>query len=351
MGCGSGGPDDKRVRVNVGGEQLYVAPAGENQARVQGILPTRGSEDVSNLLGSINSHAERQKDEDKRDYLPDMANDWVIDVRFDGDPRLDPKRVSDLFGADWRGLYGSLTIYALNPDTGHWTYLISADGPKEVTRLKISWDFIDPIDDKADLPTSHTFSSREAAVQKAVSALGVASLKASHTPEEAARRAAWLSEFKTRLNYSPALILRAPKDKKYEGKDIWDVMLCLGLRWGDMDVFHWVNRSGLGDDYFFSVSTLTPPGYFFPEEIAAGKVRVNDLVFGFSAPRCSQPAQVFESMVRAVQYTQKRLGGTIIEETGSDADLGKIRQRIRSVDQEMKSNGFTPGGGSALRLF
>ena len=205
MGCGSGGSDDKRVRVSVGGEQLYVAPAGENQARVRGVLPMKGSEDVSNLLGSINSHAERPKNQDKRDYLPDMATDWFIDVRFDGDPRLDPKRVSELFGADWRGHYGSLTIFGLNPDSGHWTYLISADGPKEVTRLKISWDFIDPIDDKAELPTSHTFSAREAAVQKAVSSLGVASLKASHSPEEAARRARWLRDFKSRLDYSPTV--------------------------------------------------------------------------------------------------------------------------------------------------
>ena len=139
---------------------------------------------------------------------------------------------------------------------------------------------------------------------------------------------------------------------KYEGRDIWDVMLCLGLRWGDMDVFHWVNPSGLGDDYFFSVSTSTPPGYFFPEEIAAGKVRVDDLVFGFSAPRCSQPGQVFESMVRAVQYTQKRLGGTIIDETGSDARPWKdtAEDSIR-WSKNSKSNGFTPGSNSALRLF
>ena len=262
-----------------------------------------------------------------------------------------PKRVSDLFNADWRRLYGNLTIFALNPDTGHWTYLISADGPKKVTRLKISWGFIDPIQDKADLPTSHTFSAREAAVQKAVDSLGVASLKTSHSPEEAARRARWLREFKSRMDYSPTLIVRAPKGKTFEGGDIWDVMLCLGLKWGDMDVFHWENEGGPGDDFFFNVWTSTSPGYFFPEAIAAGKVRVEDLIFGFSAPRCSQPSQVFESMVRAVQYTQKRLGGTIADESGSDADIGKIREKIRFVEQELKSNGFTPGSESGLRLF
>jgi cell division protein ZipA len=123
------------------------------------------------------------------------------------------------------------------------------------------------------------------------------------------------------------------------------------LRWGDMDVFHWENSGGPGHDHLFSVWTSTPPGYLFPEDVAAGKVRVNDLVFGFSVPRCSKPDQVFEAMVRAAEYVQRRLGGSITDEVGGEADLDSIRQKIRSIEQEMKSNGFTPGGDSALRLF
>ena len=60
---------------------------------------------------------------------------------------------------------------------------------------------------------------------------------------------------------------------------------------------------------------------------------------------------VFESMDRAVRYAQKRLGGTITDETGREFDIGEIRQKIQSVEQEMKSNGFNPGRDSALRLF
>jgi cell division protein ZipA len=176
-------------------------------------------------------------------------------------------------------------------------------------------------------------------------------MKASHTPDDAASRARWLQDFKSRFDYSPILVLRATTGKKYEGRDIWDVMLSIGLRWGDMDVFHWQNSSGYGDDEFFSVWTSTSPGYFLPEEVAAGKVRVEDLVFGFSHPRCSQPSQVFESMLRAVQYSQKRLGGTITDESGGAIDAERIRRKIRSIKQEMKSNGFTPGGDSALHLF
>ena len=347
MGCGSGGSGDASVRV--GGDELYLAPAGESQSRVRGILPTQGSEDMSRLLDTPTTTGEPSNGDVVRDYLPDLATDWVIDIRFEGDPRLDPKRILDHFNAEWRRRYGGPTIFALDPDAGRWTFLISADGPKAVTRLKLAWDFINRTDDEVGPP--QVFSEREVAVQKALVPLGVAKLKTSLGPEEAARRARWLRELKSRMDYSPTVILHAPKGKRFEGRDIWDVMLCLGLKWGDMDLFHWENKGGPGDDAFFSVWTSTSPGYFFPEAIAAGKVRVEDLVFGFSAARCSQPSRVFESMVRAVQYTQKRLGGTIADESGSDAGLGKIREKIRSVEQELESKGFTPGGESALRLF
>ena len=214
--------------ARVGNEGYYVAPAGASQTRVQGILPAKGSEDVSYLLGSITSHVERSREEGERDYLPDIATDWVIDVRFAGDPRLDPKRVSDLFGADWRKLHGGLTIFALNPDTGHWTFLISADGPKEVTRLKMAWDFMDSTGDGAELPSPQVFSARDAAVREAVRPLGMAELRVSLSPDEAARRAHWLDGFKARLDYSPSVILRAPRGKKFDGRDIWDVMLGSG---------------------------------------------------------------------------------------------------------------------------
>ncbi|RPI27623.1 MAG: hypothetical protein EHM61_07865 [Acidobacteria bacterium] len=51
-----------------------------------------------------------------------------------------------------------------------------------------------------------------------------------------------------------------------------------------MDLFHWANTTDRGDDSFFSVWTTTAPGYFLPEMIAAGEVRVDDLVYGYSVP-------------------------------------------------------------------
>ncbi len=350
MGCGSPGPDDGRARVE--GQELYVAPAGWLQARVRNLLPTRGSEDVSSLLGNPMPNVALPENEGPRDYLPDSMTDWVIDVRFGGDPPLDPRRISGLFDDPaWQQRHGPMTIFALDPDKGHWTYLISADGPKQVTRLKLAWAYLDPLDENPETSSPQVFRERETAAREAIGPLGAAALTMSLSPDEAADRARQLLDFKARLDYSPKLALRAPKGELFEGREIWDVMLSLGLAWGDMDVFHWINPGEDGDDSFFSVWTSTPPGYFLPEEIAAGNVRVEDLVFGFSVPRCSRPGDVFESMARAIQYARKRLGGTIVDESGSAADLEEIRRKVHSVEREMKSHGFRPGSHSALLLF
>ena len=97
--------------------------------------------------------------------------------------------------------------------------------------------------------------------------------------------------------------------------------------------------------------TSTPPGYFLPEEIAAGRVRVDDLVFGYSIPRSADPVAVFDSMTRAVEYAQRRLAGDITAEDGGPVDLDTTRAAVVRIASELESFGFAPGSGNALRQF
>src|SRR5262249_15826044 len=126
-------------------------------------------------------------------------------------------------------------------------------------------------------------------------------------------------------------------------KAIWDVMLCLGLQWGDMDLFHWENPGIHGDDHLFSVWTSTPPGYFFPEEIAADRVQSHDLIFGFSIPRTFQPELIFDSMTKAIRYAQKRLGGRLVDIEGNPFSEQTELSKIRNVVKQLRNAGFEPG--------
>jgi cell division protein ZipA len=314
------------------------------------LLPTQPSEDVSHLLGKVDLPP-RQQSEAERDYLPDPGVDWVITAEFAGRPRLIPSRVAASFDKNWRERFGGLTLYGRDASNGQWTYLISADGPTAVTELKLAWDYASSLDQDEPATPPALYASRLKETERLLSAHGKVQVKASLAPDDAAARSATLKEVQEEFDYSAVLVLEAPRGRKFRGKQIWDVMLCLGLRWGDMDCFHWQNSSELGDDSFFSVETSTPPGYFLPEEIAADRLHTTDLVFGFSAPRCAAPARVLEAMIQATQYAQKRLGGTILDGDGNPADFDALRGDIQTIEDHLRELGLPCGSNDALRLF
>ena len=128
-------------------------------------------------------------------------------------------------------------------------------------------------------------------------------------------------------------------------------MLCLGLAYGDGDLFHWINNSNFGDDLFFTVETSTAPGYFIPERMATGKGDVADLIFGFSIPRSADPVVVFDSTANAVEYAQQRFGGEIVLESGESFDRDAERAKIADVVRKLREAGFVPGESATLRVF
>ncbi|HEX5106309.1 MAG TPA: cell division protein ZipA C-terminal FtsZ-binding domain-containing protein [Pirellulaceae bacterium] len=331
-------------------DEYVIAPASESDSRAAALLPTEPSEDVSHLLGAIDLPSPKPE-ESERDYLPELAVDWVITAQFAGRPKLAPSHVNALFDRNWRERFGGLTLYGRDAADGRWTYLISSDGPSAVTELKLAWDYASPLEEDEAATTAAQFAARLKEVERRLAAFGKVQVSASQSPEEAAARSETLKEVQREWNYPAVLVLEAPRGQKFSGKQIWDVMLCLGLRWGDMDCFHWRNPSEVGDDHWFSVETSTPPGYFLPEEIAANRVHTTDLVFSLSVPRCAAPVEVFEAMIEAAQYARRRLGGTICDGDGNPADLDALCSDIQKIESYLGEIGIPCGSGTALRLF
>ena len=180
--------------------------------------------------------------------------------------------------------------------------------------------------------------------------LNASDVHPSTSPDEAAKRSSHLLELVGSCDACADVVLAANTKAGFEGKAIWDVMLSLGLGWGDMDLFHWENPGIPGDDHLFSVWTSTPPGYFFPESIAQGKVRTTDLIFGFSVPRTWQPDTVLDSMLQAVQYAKRRLGGIVLDSNGSEFSERVLKAEIQKTVMTMTDAGFPPGSYEALYL-
>ncbi len=328
---------------------LVLEPALETKVRAA-LLPTKPSEDARHVLGKIDIK-KSDVPSDGKNYLPESAVSWVLDIRFKDAPELDPEKVDAEFDKAWRESFGRFTSYGRDIDTGKWTYLVSSDGPKRVDHLKFVFDYVDVLNDSSPLPTPRQYEQRLHRIQERLTRFGTPIISPSLSPELASKRSEKLRDLKRTADLSIVLVLKAPTDRQFEGRKVWDTMLCLGLDWGDMDCFHGKNDTELGDDFFFSVETSTDPGYFLPEEVAAGRVSVDDLVFVYSVPRCAEPIKVFEVMTRAVDYCKGRMGGTVVDSQGNKINVDRMRKQIENAVESLRKEGFKPGESATLQLF
>ena len=332
-----------------GREELFEATASESQARAEAVLPTEGSEDASQVLGKFTKEElSRPPVDENRDYLPNPKVDWVLHVDFPPTLVFKKADIGSIFSKDWMNQHDRPTVFGFSPDIRRWTFVYAGGVPDNYNRLQIAWK-MRPIDHDGPI-TQQQFEGYKVAVEKAASKLKASGVRSDLSPSDAANRSATLVELAESSNQGIDVVLQAPKGRTFDGKAIWDVMLCLGLRWGDMDLFHWDNPGILGDDHLFSVWTSTPPGYFFPERIAAGQVQTADLAFGFSIPRTFKPEEMFDSMMKAVQYAQKRLGGRLVNVDGSPFSEDATRSQIRNLVKTLRCAGFEPGTDDALYL-
>lgn len=346
--------DDTRqsAGVELNGEKFVVVPSTVSENRVANTgIPKKGSEDMTHLLKPPNVAARPRRFDEDRDYRPDDKIEWVIDVEFEGAPVLQRSRVLELFDKSWRGENGKPVLFGWSPEDKHWTYLVAAGVPETYTKLAFGWKLLDPVAKTKSKIETATLLRYKTSLSERLHALGKAALRENRSADQAVHIGDNILDLVSQCNREISVALTAPEGKSYGGQEIWDIMLCLGLRWGDMDIFHWQNNSDVGGDFFFSVWTSTPPGYFFPEEAAAGRVNVHDLVFGFSLPRSCDPHAVFSSMMQAVKYAQKRLGGKITDGEGMLLDEQATLRQIDALVEQMKKAGFVPGEGSTLRVF
>lgn len=331
-------------------EKFFVAPASESQARAESVLPAKGSEDASHLLHRwvVEGQSGEHSDE-SRDYLPNKKIDWVVHLDFAADTILKKANIQQVFNQTWREKHHYPEIFGYSPEEKRWTFVNAGGVPDLYSRLQLAWK-LRSLDNDESL-ASDRLGTYLAATRQAGQKLKATGVRPATSPDEAARQSAHLLELVESCSSQPVVVLKAISKNGFEGRAIWDVMLSVALRWGDMDLFHWENPGIPGDDHLFSVWTSTPPGCFFPEEIAEGRVHTADLVFGFSVPRTWQPEVVVESMLRAIHYAKRRLGGRVLDGDGSDLSEEKLKAELRGTVTILTQAGFPPGSDDALYLF
>ncbi len=326
-------------------QNLKITTASESDERAARLLPTKGSEDVSSLLvrPQIPPGGEPK-------FGPLEAVQWVIDISATPEGAFKRSQVLGVFDGDWREQNGQPAIYGRAAADKTWSYIDAADAPDEYDQLALGLELKSIW---AVPPPEPRLNEIAQAAETAAKRLGAAGTTLRLPVKTAVARARELEALHQELEDARAVVLlAAPEGKTFDGNAIWDVMMCLGLRWGDMDLFHWENNDhSLGDDHLFSVSSSTAPGYFLPEEIAAGRLHVGNLVFDFSIPRSADPKVVLEGMLAAATYAQKRLGGELVDGEGGDLNPDVLRKHVADVAARLTRAGFPPGHSATMSLF
>lgn len=332
-------------------DDFFISTASQSSVRIEKLGLNEATEDVSHILDESQLQIPEIKNKEKRiEYKPDSNREWIIDLVIPNGTIIKQEKLYELFDLEWRKNFTS-TIFGHSPEDNRWTYALAGDAPQTFNEIQVAIGLLDVFNEEN---TNYDPKKLERYILELKKKMKNHSLEFEIKETESKEFAIEKSKELVRLNelFDKDILIGLQSENEYNGKEVWDVLLSLGLKWGgDGDLFHWNNNSDYATDQHFSVWTSTEPGYFLPEQVKKGKMNPTNLVFGFSIPRSADPINIYRVLVNSIKYCQTRLGGQIINRNGEpfneQLELIQLSQLIKS----MSDNGIIPGSDNSLMLY
>lgn len=313
-------------------------------------LSFKGSEDQSKLLVTHFNVDEIPEADAKGSYFANTKFNWIITLEANANVLFKKDSVNKYFSGNWKQQAQYPTLYVLPKNSTSWVLLNSSDYKNtEYQKIALVWKLHDTKNPEK-VYTKEELSKLDALAKKNMQLLKTNKITYNYPADQAAETSQKLTRLITDNNKWALIILKA--DNRFDGRDIWDVMMSVGLEWGDKDLFHWNNKDfPFADSKYLSVWTHTDPGYFLPDDIQQGKTYTKDLVFGFSIPRSIAPKDIYEAMYNISLYAQERLGGTLTDAEGNTVNMDKQLKQIDTIVKNLEKEAIHNGTGDALFLF
>jgi cell division protein ZipA len=329
------------------GQDYSISTESQSDDRVKNLGMDKPSENASYILDiKMLSFPKDKKRNPDQNFTPDPELDYIVNLEPTDGSTLDLGYLSQLFDLNWRQKYSS-TIYGHSIKDNRWTFAFSSDSPASFDKIQVAVNLLNTFGvDKNYNPQKLNRYYDE--LLKRISDKKIKVIK-KESVAAAIDKAKILVDIHDLFDKEANIVLKS--NSTFDGLKAWDALLCVGLKWGDGDLFHWNNKSDYGSDDFFGVGTSTEPTYFLPEDVKAGKMNPADLIFGFSIPRNADPIGVYKAMTKAVHYSQKKLGGVILNQSGQAFDENIELKKVTKLVEAMKAKGIEPGSDHALQIF
>lgn len=124
----------------------------------------------------------------------------------------------------------------------------------------------------------------------------------------------------------------------FQGEQLYKVVFELGMRHGDMEIFHYCGRHG-DEQPQFRMANLLKPGYFDLKDI--NKTRTHALCFFFELMGDQDNMKTYESMLSVINRIRDELGGEMHDENRSVFTIQTsehCRNRIRDYQRRRLLN-------------
>jgi cell division protein ZipA len=306
-------------------------------------LPEHGSEDVSSILAVELVQKPVKTIKGIHQVEPDANIYWLIDVEFSG---------FTLSDEDILQLLKGYIVYGHVHDLQIWTSVGRRPaGECHYDKICICMDIFDNVEMQIRLEEAKVtdfMNTLPARFEEKGTVRVLPREDAAHARAKAEKLQAFVDQEGER-EHTVMLRLVADQGQSYRGVDIWDVMLSLGMEWGDMDIFHAHHHGPGGYDELFSVHTGTDPGFFWLSTLAED--RFADLIFSMDAVRTVQPQAVFEAMWKGAEYARARLGGTLVNEQELPAVQEDYLRQIQEMEDRLSEFGCRAGEDVVMFLF
>jgi cell division protein ZipA len=320
---------------------IVVMPASVGAARVETAGLDRASEDMTSLLTPPRARANQEHPFEEE---PSSSYHYLVDLEL---PRpTSEEKVLAAFSQQWFASRGFPEFYG-RKKTGPWATPRSRQnkGPYEQLVLGIA---LFQRQRREPVASHALLEDQLNAIQVPAKQLGITKIVPRETTEAATGRARKLGDIIERCYLTASIVVRAPRRRPFKGREIWDVMNSMGLEWGALDLFHW-NVPHVGED-LFRVWTTTAPQYFLPEAAAKGAT-YEDIVFEFEVPKRDSPLKLLGEMLKAAEYAQRRLGGTLVDHELNRFNEQKLRDAVEASVRCLHQAGHEPGAPATLELF
>ncbi|EZH75883.1 hypothetical protein ATO12_03575 [Aquimarina atlantica] len=331
-------------------DDFFITTASQSADRIEKLGLNKSSEDMSHILDESQLKLPKiENKEEKDEYKAEPSREWIIELVIPDGTIIQQKKLYELFDYEWRTNFSS-TIFGHSPEDDKWTYALAGGTPETYTQIQVAIGLLDVFNDENPNYDIEKLERYIIELKKRLKSHSLTfEIKETESKESAIEKSKKLVE----LNklFDKDILIGLQSENGYNGKEVWDVLQSLGLKWGDGDLFHWNNSSDYASDQHFSVWTSTEPGYFLPEQIKKGKMNPTNLVFEFSIPRSADPINVYRVLVNSIKYCQKRLGGEIINRNGESFNEQMELIQLAELIKQMNDNGIIPGSSNALRLY